>query len=118
MSEHESYELRPSVPIIRVFRARARQGCESALAGKLATSSIEVVQGKPGFLGYLVAGPANESQREFIFASIWANPDAVRTRFGDQWRVSLLPPGYAELIEECSVDHYHLTAQSFGQQCL
>ena len=118
MSEHESYELRPSIPIIRVFRARARSGCESVLACKLATSSTEVVQGKPGFLGYLVAGPANESQREFIFASIWANADAVRTRFGDEWRVSLLPPGYAELIEECSVDHYHLTAQSFGQQCL
>jgi hypothetical protein len=102
--------------MIRVFRARARQGCERALASKLATSSIEVVQGKLGFLGYLVGGPANESQREFIFASIWANADAVKKRFGDEWRVSLLPPGYAELIEECSVHHYHLTAQSFALQ--
>src|SRR5262249_62423509 len=67
MSENESYELRPSVPIIRVFRARARQGCERALADKLATSSVEVVQGQPGFLGYLVAGPASEHQHEFIF---------------------------------------------------
>lgn len=114
MSKHQSYELRPSVPIIRVFRARARLGCESALADKLATSSIEVVRGQPGFLGYLVAGPANESQHEFIFASIWANADAVKTRFGEEWRVSLLPPGYAELIEECSVDHYHLTAHGLG----
>src|SRR5262245_45972833 len=37
--------FRPSVPIIRVFRARAKRGCESALANKLATSSVEVVQG-------------------------------------------------------------------------
>jgi quinol monooxygenase YgiN len=116
MSENESYELRPSVPIIRVFRARARQGCERALADKLATSSVEVVQGQPGFLGYLVAGPASEHQHEFIFASIWANADAVKARFGEEWRVSLLPPGYAELIEECSVDHYHLTGQSLGRQ--
>jgi len=107
MSENESYELRPSVPIIRVFRARARQGCERALADKLATSSVEVVQGQPGFLGYLVAGPASEHQHEFIFASIWANADAVKARFGEEWRASLLPPGYAELIEECSIDHYH-----------
>ena len=112
MSENESYELRPSVPIIRVFRGRARQGCERALADKLATSSVEVVQGQPGFLGYLVAGPASEGQHEFIFASIWADSDAVKARFGEQWRVSMLPPGYAELIEECSVDHYHLTGQS------
>ena len=118
MSENESYELRPSVPMVRVFRARARQGCERALADKLATSSVEVVQGQPGFLGHLVAGPASEHQREFIFASIWANADAVKARFGGQWRASLLPPGYAELIEACSVDHYHLTGQSLDRQWL
>jgi quinol monooxygenase YgiN len=112
MPKNESYELRPSVPIIRVFRARAKQGCKSALADKLATTSIQVVQGKPGFLGYLIAGPANESQHDFIFASIWTDADALKARFGQQWRVSLLPPGYAELIEECSVEHYHLTGQS------
>ena len=114
MSESESYELSPSVPIIRVFRARARQGCERALADKLATSSVEVVKGQPGFLGYLVAGPANESQHEFIFASIWADAEAIKSRFGQEWRASLLPPGYAELIEECSVAHYHLTEQSIA----
>ena len=114
MSNNESYELRPSVPIIRVFRARAKQGCKSALADKLATTSIQVVQGKPGFLGYLIAGPANEGQHDFIFASIWTDADSLKARFGQQWRVSLLPPGYRELIEECSVEHYHLTGQSLG----
>jgi quinol monooxygenase YgiN len=116
VSENELYELRPSIPIIRLFRARAKQGCEIALADKLATSSVEVVQGQPGFLGYLVAGPASEVQREFVFASIWTDADAVTARFGEEWRVSLLPPGYAELIDECSVDHYHLTGQSLGRQ--
>ena len=116
VSENEPYELRPSVPIIRAFKARAKQGCERALADKLATSSVEVVQDQPGCLGYLVAGPANERQQEFIFASIWADADAVKARFGEQWRFSLLPPGYAELIEECSVGHYHLTGQSLDHQ--
>ena len=116
MLKNESYELRPLVPIIRVFRARARQGCERALADKLATSSVEVVKGQPGFLGYLVAGPASEHQHEFIFDSIWVNAVAVKARFGEEWRVSLLPPGYAELIDECSVDHYHLTEQSLSRQ--
>src|SRR5215475_2887619 len=116
VSEHEAYELRPAVPIIRLFKARARPGCESALAEKLATSSIDVVRHQPGFLGYLVAGPARGDQREFIFASIWANADAVKARFGEEWRVSHLPPGYAELIEGCFVDHYHLTGQSFARR--
>ena len=109
MSENESYELHPSIPIIRVFRARAKPGRDKALAERLATTSIEVVRGQPGFLGYLVAGPPSDHQREFIFASIWADADAVKARFGEDWRVSHLPPGYAELIEECTVDHYHLT---------
>jgi len=112
MSTNESCGLRPSVPIVRIFRARARQGCERALADKLATSSVQVVKGQPGFLGYLVAGPANESEHEFIFASIWADADAIKARFGQEWRAALLPPGYAELIEECSVAHYHLTERS------
>ena len=116
MSENELYELHPLKPIIRIFRARAKQGCERALADKLATSSVEVVQGHPGFLGYLVAGPASELHHEFVFASIWTDADAVKARFGEEWRVSLLPPGYAELIDECSVDHYHLTGQSPGRQ--
>lgn len=30
----------------------------------------------------------------------------------------MLPPGYAELIEECSVHHYHLTGQSLDRQRL
>ena len=95
MSKNESYELRPSVPIIRVFRARARQGCKRALADKLAISSVQVVQGQPGSLGYLVA-----------------DADALKVRFGQEWRDSLLPPGYAELIEECYFEHDHLTEQS------
>jgi heme-degrading monooxygenase HmoA len=86
------------------------------LADKLGTSSVAVVQGQPGFLGHLAAGPAREGQREFIFASMWADVEAVKARFGENWRASLLPPGYAELIEECSVEHYHLTGRSVGRQ--
>jgi quinol monooxygenase YgiN len=117
MPKIEFYELRPSVPIIRIFRARARQGCKEALADKLATSSVQAVRGQPGFLGFLAAGPANDIQHEFIFASIWTDADALKARFGHEWRVALLPPGYAELIEECSVEHYHLTEQSLARQC-
>ncbi len=115
VSENKPYELRPSITIMRVFRARAKPGCEKALAEKLATSSVEVVKGQPGFLGHLAAGPTNGHQREFIFVTIWADANAVKTRFGEEWRVSHMPPGYAELIEECSVDHYHLTGQSLSR---
>lgn len=109
VSEHEPYNSAP-VPIIWVFRVRGKHGCQGALAHKLATSSIEIGQGQPGFLSRPIASPASESQHEYIFVSIGANAEAVKTRFGEEWRVSLLPPGYVELIEECSGEHYHLTA--------
>jgi len=41
---------------------------------------------------------------------------ALKARFGPEWRVPLLPPGYAELIEDCSVEHYRLTEQSLARQ--
>ena len=113
MSSSDRYELRSGVPILRLFKARARPNCESALAEKLATSSVQVVRNEPGFLGFVCAGPANNSDRDFVFASMWRDADAIKARFGHDWRVSFLPPGYAELIEECSVEHYQLTEQSF-----
>ena len=93
-----------------LFRARARQGCKEALAEKLVTSSIQVVQGQPGFPGYLVVGPANESQHDFISASTWTEVDAIRRVLERNGASHALPPGYAELIEERFVEYYHLTS--------
>ncbi len=113
MSGSDRYEVRSGVPILRLFKARAKPNCESALAEKLATSSVQVVRDEPGFLGFVCAGPASSADRDFVFASMWRDVDTIKARFGRDWRVSFLPPGYAELIEECSVEHYHLTGQSF-----
>ncbi len=38
-------ELRPSVPLLRLFKARAKSGCEAALAKKLATTSAQLGSG-------------------------------------------------------------------------
>lgn len=107
-------ELRPSVPLLRIFKARAKPGCEAALAAKLATTSAQLVRDQPGLLSFLAGGPANDTDRTFVFATIWRDADALTAFFGQEWRVSLLPPGYAELIEVCSIEHYHLTVQFPG----
>lgn len=104
-------QLRPSVPLLRIFKARAKLGCEQALARKLATTSAQLVRDQPGMLGFLAAGPADDPSRDFVFATIWRDANALKEFFGEDWHVSLLPPGYKELIEICSVEHYHLTDQ-------
>jgi quinol monooxygenase YgiN len=107
----DAAELRRSVPILRIFRARAKRGYEAELGSKLASTSVDVVRNQPGFIGYLCGKPATDEGRDFVFASIWRDADALKKRFGKHWRVSYLPPGYAEIIEDCSVEHYHLTDQ-------
>jgi quinol monooxygenase YgiN len=102
-------ELRPMVPILRMFKARAHPGREAALAETLATTSAELVRHQSGLLSFLASGPANDAERDFVFITIWRDAAALKAFFGREWSVSLLPPGYAELIEASSVEHYHLT---------
>ena len=105
-------ELKAGVPIARVFRARAKAGKEKELAEKLAKTSPTVVKGKAGFLGYFAGGPAQSDSRDFFFISVWRHARAVNDVFGDSWRESHLPPGYVEIIEEHSIEHYELTDRS------
>jgi quinol monooxygenase YgiN len=111
-SSRKSDELKAGVPIVRVFKARARPGKEKELAEKLAKTSPTVVKGKPGFLGYYAGGPAQADSRDFLFVSTWQDFSALKEVFGDSWRESHLPPGYADLIEQHSIEHYELTDQA------
>ena len=102
-------DLKPGVPLVRLFKARAHPGKERELAEKLARTSPTVVKGKAGFLGYLTGGPSQANGRDFFFITIWRDFPALKEVFGDAWRESHLPPGYAELIEAHSIEHYELT---------
>ena len=95
-------------PVMRLFEARARAGCAEALAQKLATTSVDVVQNKPGNEGHFFARSIDGEWHVFLFASVWTDLDAVKARFGADWQSSYLPAGYGELIEACSVRHFEL----------
>ena len=92
-------------PILRLFQVQAKPGCAKELIEKFAVTSASVVRGEPGNQGYFF-GQGVESDNDYVvFASIWQNLDAVKARFGDTWQTSFLPPGYEDLIEECSIRH-------------
>lgn len=107
----KSDDLKAGVPIARVFRARAKPGKEKELAEKLSRTSPTVVKDKPGFLGYLAGGPAKSDSRDFFFITMWRDFLALKEVFGDSWRDSHLPRGYAEIIEKHSIEHYEFTDQ-------
>ena len=97
-------------PIMRLFQVRAKPGCAPALREKFATTSADVVQGKPGNHGYFFGQGVAQDDDQMVFASIWRDLDAVKDRFGDAWQSSFLPPGYEDLIADCSVTHIDVSA--------
>ena len=94
-----------SGPILRVFQVQAKPGRASELVAKFGTTSAEVVQGRDGNLGYFFGHGVGSDEDYVVFTSVLRDLEAVQARFGDTWRESFLPPGYEDLIEECSVRH-------------
>lgn len=95
---------------MRMFQVHAKEGYAQELIEKFATTSSKVVQGEPGNEGYFF-GQGVASESDFVvFASIWRDMEAIKNRFGENWQDSFLPPGYEELIDECSVRHIDLSS--------
>jgi len=92
-------------PIVRLFQVRAKPGCVEELIQKFAVTSAEVVNGEPGNQGYFFGNGLGSDEDYVVFASLWQDLDAVKARFGDEWQTSFLPPGYEDLIDECSIRH-------------
>lgn len=97
-------------PIMRLFEARTKDGRAKELLENFSTTSADVVRNEPGNVGYFF-GQVLESRDDIvIFASLWSSLDAVKDRFGETWQTSYMPPGYEDLIEDCSVRHVDLSS--------
>lgn len=91
--------------IMRVFEVRAKPGMAELLKQKLSATSVEVVDGKPGNLGYFFGEVLSSAENDLVFISIWQDLESVKKRFGKDWAEAFLPEGYAEIIESCSIRH-------------
>ena len=97
-------------PILRIFEVKAKPGCAQKLLKNFETTSVNVVKGKAGNLGYFFGDCVNGAEDVVMFVSIWINLDAVQRHFGKDWQESYLPDGYNDLIEECSIRHFDTTS--------
>ena len=91
--------------ILRVFEVRAKPGMKEILQHKLSDTSISVVDGKPGNLGYFFGEDLSSAQNDLVFISVWESLESIKSHFGEDWEESFLPPGYEEIIESCSIRH-------------
>ena len=101
-------EETPQGPILRLFQVRTKPSCAAELIKKFGVTSAEVVQGHPGNQGYFFGHGVGSDEDYVVFTSIWRDLKAVKARFGDKWQESFLPPGYEELILECSIRHINI----------
>ncbi len=98
-----------SGPILRLFEVRTHPGCADQLLTNFATTSANVVQNEPGNVGYLFGREIDVSGDLVVFASLWQDLDAIKSRFGEDWQESFLPPGYEDMIASCSIRHIDLS---------
>jgi len=103
----------PRKMIMRLFHVRTKPGCAAALLKKFATASADVVQREPGNKGYFFGQSVGGDEDVAVFASFWADLNAIKARFGSDWQVSFLPEGYEDLIEDCWVRHIDVGAGWF-----
>ena len=91
--------------IFRVFEARAKPGKADILKQKFSDTSVAVVDGKPGNLGYFFGANLSSDGDDLVFISVWKDMEAIISLFGEAWTESYLPEGYEALIESCSIKH-------------
>ncbi len=103
--------MRLQKSILRVFEVRAKPGKSAILKQKLSETSVSVVDGEPGNLGYFFGDNLSSDGSDLVFISVWKDMQAVKTRFGAQWQASHLPEGYEALIESCSIKHIEIDGQ-------
>lgn len=99
---------KPGGPILRLFQVQAKPGHVQQLLENFSTTSADVVRDEPGNKGYFFGEGVEADDGYVLFVSVWENLDAVKQRFGDDWKESHLPPGYEDLIESCSIRHVDL----------
>lgn len=95
----------PGKHIFRVFEVRAKPGNAAELKQKLSDTSVSVVSGKPGNLGYFFGENLSSDENDLVFISVWRDLESVKSLFGDDWQESFLPEGYDEMIDSCSIRH-------------
>ena len=100
--------------ILRVFEVRAQPGKTEILRQKLSDTSVSVVDGEPGNLGYFFGSNLSSDCNDLVFISVWQDMASIKSRFGAEWQESHLPEGYEEIIESCSIKHIEFDGRLNG----
>ena len=92
--------------IVRVFRARIREGRVSEFKKMVQEQSVPWLKNSDGMLGYFPGEPLGEDSREFVMVTLWRDVAALRAFAGDKWATPVVTKEEAPLVEEMFAHHY------------
>ena len=112
LSGSESLKQRQKEMIIRIFRAKIKQGHVSTFKSMVQEQSIPWLEKSDGMLNYYPGEPYSESTREFVMISIWRDIESLKAFAGEDWENPVVTEDEAPLVEAMSADHYHQFEQA------
>ena len=92
--------------IVRVFRARIRQGQLDEFKKLVREQSIPWLERTDGMLGYYAGEPLEEAEREFVMVTLLRDLEALQAFVGADWKTPVVTPDEAPLVEEMVAHHY------------
>ena len=92
--------------IIRIFRAKIRDGQISKFKQMVQNQSIPWLESSEGMLGYFPGEPFGENAREFVMITLWRDLDALEAFAGTAWDNPVITEDEAPLVEAMFADHY------------
>ena len=91
--------------IVRVSRARVKQGQESAFESFIRDQAVAFMKRQRGLEDFTF-GWSQKRPGEFLFTSWWASLDDVKRFAGPDWQKSVVLPGEAHMVHEMLCEHY------------
>lgn len=95
--------------IVRVFRARCKEGQDTAFEALLRRESVPAMSRARGLVALYPGRPVTRSG-EFVMVSVWATEDALHAFAGEDYERPILFGDEATVVESCDVQHF----EAFG----
>ena len=92
--------------IVRVFRARIREGRADDFRRMVREQSIPWLRDSDGMLGYVAGEPLSNAPRDFLMVTLWRDVEALRAFAGEAWDTPVVTPDEEPLVEAMFADHY------------
>jgi quinol monooxygenase YgiN len=92
--------------IIRVFRARVRDGKQQQFEKFFLSKALANVRAHPGLVSVTVGKPLEVAPNDFLMITVWRDVEALKSFTGEHWQEPVIDPEEVDLLSEVFAHHY------------